>query len=169
MNKMQEIRIEKLTFNIGVGESGAKLDKAIKLLTTLTGQKPIATKAKKRIPTWGLRPGLTIGAKVTLRKNQNEVLKRMLDSIGNKLPLSKLGDGTFSFGIPEYIQIPDAKYDIEIGIMGLSVAATLQRPGYRVKKRINKNKIPRNHLISKDETAEFLKVKFNTKLEEEEK
>jgi|SRR3989344_3490503 len=167
MNKMQEIRIEKLTFNMGVGDSGSKLDKAMKLLNTLTGQKPIATKAKRRIPTWGLRPGLTIGAKVTLRENKEEVLKRMLEAMGNKLEISKIGEGTFSFGIPEYLQIPDAKYDVEIGMMGLGVTATLERPGYRIKRRLNKKHIPKRHLISQKETIEFLKTKFNVQFGEE--
>ena len=169
MNKMQEIKIEKLTFNIGVGDSGTKLDKATKLLTILTGQKPIPTKAKKRIPTWGLRPGLTIGSKVTLRKNQDAMLKKMLESRGNKLSENTIGAGTFSFGIPEYIQIPDAKYDVEIGIMGLSVAATLERPGFRIKKRLNKCKIAKKHLISKEDTINFLKTRFNVQFGEEQR
>ena len=165
MNKMKEIRIEKVVLNIGTGEAGAKLDKALKLLNTLTDQKPISTKAKKRIPTWGLRPGLTIGAKVTLRKNQEKVLKRMLEAVGNNLNPKKIGAGTLSFGIPEYILIPDTKYDIEIGMIGLSVTVTLARPGFRIKRRrLKQKKIPSSHQITKEETEAFLKEKFGTQI-----
>ncbi len=165
MNKMKEIRIEKVTLNIGTGEAGNKLDKAMKLLQTLANQKPVPTTAKKRIPTWGVRPGMTIGAKVTLRKNQDIVVEKMLRGVGNKLSLKKIGEGTFSFGVPEYIQLPDAKYDMEIGIIGFGIMVTLERPGFRIKRRaVKKTSIPRRHLISKEETADFLKAKFNTKI-----
>lgn len=165
MNKMKEIRIEKVTLNIGTGEAGNKLDKAMKLLQTLANQKPVPTTAKKRIPTWGVRPGMTIGAKVTLRKNQDIVVEKMLRGVGNKLSLKKIGEGTFSFGVPEYIQLPDAKYDMEIGIIGFGIMVTLERPGFRIKRRaVKKTNIPRRHLISKEETADFLKAKFNTKI-----
>jgi|TARA_B100001971_G_C18092622_1_gene484348 large subunit ribosomal protein L5 len=161
MNKMKEIRIEKITLSIGTGEAGAPLEKALKLLKTLTNQKPIATKAKKRIPTWGIRLGLTIGTKVTLRKDQEATFKRMLEAVGNKIDPKKIGSGTISFGVPEYITIPDTKYDIEIGMIGLGVTATLERPGFRVKKRkLQSRKIHHSHLITKEETIEFLKSKF---------
>src|SRR3989344_148100 len=165
MNAMKEIRIEKITFNIGTGEAGSKLDKAVKLLQTLTAQKPVATIAKRRLPTWGVRPGMTIGAKVTVRKNQDKVIEKMLQAVGNKLSIKKIGNGEFSFGIPEYIEIPGAKYDLDIGIIGLGVTVTLERRGFRVKRMsVKKMKIPQRHLISKEETIEFLKTKFNTKI-----
>ena len=150
---------------MGTGEAGARLEKATKLLKTLTGQKPVLTKAKKRIPTWGLRLGLTIGAKVTIRKNQEAVLKRMLEAVGNRIDPKKISEGTFSFGIPEYIQIPDAKYDIDIGMVGLGVTVTFERPGFRVKKRrLQPKKIPLRHNISKEEILEYLKSKFGTEI-----
>ncbi|MAG45366.1 MAG: 50S ribosomal protein L5 [Nanoarchaeota archaeon] len=165
MNKMKEIRIEKVTLSIGTGEAGAKLDKALKLLNSIADQKPISTKAKKRIPTWGIRLGLTIGAKVTLRKDQEATFKRMLEAIGNKIDPKKIGPGTISFGVPEYITVPDTKYDIEIGMIGLGVTATLERPGFRVKKRkLQQRKLPASHLITKEETIEFLKSKFGTEV-----
>ena len=67
MNKMQEIKIEKITLNIGVGETGDKLEKASRLLKTITGESPIKTRTMKRVPTWGIRPKLDIATKVTLR------------------------------------------------------------------------------------------------------
>ncbi len=165
MNTMKDIRIEKVTFNIGTGEAGNKLEKAMKLLQSLTDQKPVSTVTKKRIPTWGIRPGMTIGTKVTVRKNQDTVVDRMLKAVGNKLSLKKIGDGTISFGIPEHILIPGTKYDMDIGILGLGVMITLERRGFRINRRtIKKTKIPRKHLISKEDTITFLKTKFNTNI-----
>lgn len=165
MNTMKDIRIEKVTFNIGTGEAGNKLEKAMKLLQSLTDQKPVSTISKKRIPTWGIRPGMTIGTKVTVRKNQDKVVDRMLKAVGNKLSLKKIGDGTISFGIPEHILIPGTKYDMDIGILGLGVMVTLERRGFRINRRtIKKTKIPRRHLISKEDTITFLKTKFNTNI-----
>jgi|SRR3989344_2795937 len=165
MNSMKEIRIEKVTLNIGIGEAGNKLEKAMKLLQTLTDQKPVPTVTKKRIPTWGVRPGMTIGVKVTVRKNKDDIAGKMLKAVGNKLSLKKIGNGEFSFGIPEYIEIPGAKYDMDIGIIGLGVMITLERKGFRIKKRmIKKGKIPKRHLITKEETVDFLKTKFDMKI-----
>jgi len=171
MNPMREIRIEKITVNIGIGEAGEKLEKAMKLLKNITGQKAIQTKSKKRIPTWSLRPGLPIACKVTLRKKlAEETLIRLLKAVENNLKPNCFDKfGNFSFGVPEYIDIPGVEYDVEIGIIGLEVAVTLERQGYRIKKRkINKKKIPSKHLISKKEAMEFVKEKFNVKLVEEE-
>ena len=61
MNKMREIRIEKITLNIGAGKDVGKLEKGVKLLKNITGINPVKTVTQKRIPTWGLRPGLPIG------------------------------------------------------------------------------------------------------------
>lgn len=157
-----------MTLNIGAGEAGAKLDKAMKLLQNITNNKPIKTKSKKRIPTWGVRPGLEIGSKVTLRRKKIELLKRLLTSIGNKLRQSQFNNGTFSFGIPEYIDIAGVNYDPEIGIIGLEVAITLERPGFRIKRRsIKTRKVPTKHDITKEETIEFVKNNFGTKIIEE--
>ena len=86
MNPMKKIDIEKITLNMCVGQPGDNLDKAIRLLNKITTSKPIKTKAKKRIPTWSIRPGLEIGCKVTLRGSKaKELLKRLLASINNQL------------------------------------------------------------------------------------
>jgi len=167
---MRKIRIEKVTLNIGVGQPGDKLEKAMKLLKNITDRKPVQTKTMKRIPTWGLRPNLPIGCKVTLRGDLAEkILNRLLKSRGNILPNSKFDNlGNFSFGIPEYIDIPDVEYDPDIGIIGLEVAVNLVRPGYRIKlRKIKKAKIPQRNRITKEEALEFIKEKFNTKIEEE--
>ncbi len=58
---MRTIKIEKLTLNIGAGKNQDKLDKGVILLKYLTGMNPVKTVTQKRIPGWGLRPGLHIG------------------------------------------------------------------------------------------------------------
>jgi large subunit ribosomal protein L5 len=165
---MRQVRIEKITLNMGVGESGPKLEKAIKLLKKITGAKPIQTKTMKRIPTWNLRPNLAIGCKVTLRKKKaEEVLVRLLNAVGNTLKPSVFSeDGNFSFGVPEYIEITGVEYDPEIGIIGLEVAVTLERAGYRIKRRRGKSKLPKKQTITKQEAIDFMKNKFNTKMGE---
>jgi len=171
MNKMQEIRIEKLTLNIGVGESGDKLDKAISLLKEISEENPVKTKTTKRIPTWNIRPKLTIGAKVTLRGEKAEkMLRRLLKSINNKIPKRKFDDyGNFSFGIKEYINIPEVEYKPEIGIIGLEAAVTLERRGFRVKKRLLRiSRVGKKHLITKEQSMDFIKNKFNAEITEKE-
>ncbi len=169
MNPMKKIRIEKITLNIGTGKPGPELEKAKKLLKAVTGEDPVETKTKKRIPTWSLRPGLAIGTKVTLRgKKAEEVLKTLIIAVENVIPERKIGkDGNFAFGIKEYIDIPGIEYDASIGIIGLEVAVTLQRAGFRIKNRhIRSKKIPQRHRISREETKQFLTKSFNVKFNE---
>lgn len=171
MNPMKNVRIEKLTLNIGSGKEQDKLEKAMKVLKNITGIQPIKTVSKKRIPSWGIRPGLPIGCKLTLRKkNTKKFLARLLEAKNNNLKPSQFDEnGNIAFGIPEYIDIPDIKYFPEIGIMGLEVCVTLERKGFRIKKRrIRKKKIPKKHRISKQEAMEFMKKEFNIKIGEQE-
>ncbi len=169
MNPMREIRIEKLTLNIGAGKDQAKLEKSMALLKNITGITPVKTFAKKRIPTWGLRPGLPIGCKLTLRgKKAEQLIPKLLDAKNNKLKESQFNEGgNISFGIHEYIDIPGVKYDPKIGIMGLEACITLERPGFRIKRRaIMKRKIPKRHQITKKEAMEFIKKRFNVEIGE---
>lgn len=164
MNEMTKIRIEKITLNIGVGEAGDKLNKATKLLEGITGVKSVQTKTMKRIPSWGLRPNLPIGTKVTLRgKKAEEILSRLFKAVDNKISPRKFdANGNFSFGVKEYLDIPGVEYDPNIGVIGLEVAVTLEKPGYRIKKRkLNQSKIGRKHLITKEEAKDFIKNKFS--------
>jgi large subunit ribosomal protein L5 len=169
MNSMKEIRIEKVTLNVGAGKDQNKLEKGMLLLKNVTGINPVKTFTNKRIPSWGLRPGLPIGCKLTLRKKKaEEILLKLLDAKDNVLnPKQFDKEGNIAFGIHEYIDIPGIRYDPKIGIMGLEVCVTLERPGFRIKKRkIMKRKIPNKHKIKKEEVIEFMEKKFNVKIGE---
>jgi len=167
---MQTPRIEKVTVNIGVGESGERLGKAEKLLEKLTTKKPIRTITKKKIPTWDLKKGEAIGCKVTLRgKDAEEVLKRTLYAKNNALPPGCFDkSGNVAFGIKEYIDIQGLKYDPDIGIFGMNVNINLGKRGYHVQRRArNPVKIPPKARVSQDEAKEFMKNNFGVKIEEE--
>ncbi len=169
MNLMKTIRIEKLTLNIGAGKDQNRLAKSVKLLKSLTGIEPVKTITQKRIAGWGLRPGLPIGCKLTLRKESaKNLLLRLFKAKENKLSETSVDNaGNISFGIAEYIDIPDAKYDPEIGITGLQVSVTLERPGYRIKRRkIMKRKITSGHKISKEDAINFLLKEFKVSVGE---
>ncbi|MBT4651325.1 50S ribosomal protein L5 [Candidatus Woesearchaeota archaeon] len=165
-NLMNEIKVAKITLNIGSGKEESRLKKALKLLQKLAPNNPVKTTAKKRIPGWGLRPGLPIGCKVTIRKDCDELIKRLFAAKENTLPRKKFdSQGNFSFGIPEYIEITGLEYDPELKIMGLEVAVTLERPGFRIKKRRNKQqKIGKNQLISQEDAINFVQQKFNVQV-----
>ncbi|HLD19054.1 MAG TPA: 50S ribosomal protein L5 [Candidatus Nanoarchaeia archaeon] len=170
-NNMRTIKVEKITLNIGSGKNPGKLDKGIKLLKSLTGVEPVKTFAHKRIPAWGLRPGLPIGCKLTLRKNAAyELLPRLLKAKDNKLSITQFdNNGNLAFGIHEYVDIPGIKYDPDIGIMGFEVCVTLERNGYRIKRRrIRPSKIPKDHTITRENAIEFMKTKFNASVGEDE-
>lgn len=164
-NKMRTIEIEKVV--LSVGSLDKELDKGIKLLEILSGMKAIKTKAKKRIPSFGIRPGLEIGGKVTIRgKKSEELLKRLLDSINNKLKPKQIKQEDFSFGIEEYIEIPGMEYQREIGMIGLNVTVVFKRKGKRVNiRKIKSGNIPKRQRVTKEEIIEFLKNKFKTEIE----
>ncbi|HJO01906.1 MAG: 50S ribosomal protein L5 [Candidatus Woesearchaeota archaeon] len=169
MNSMKQVSMEKVTLNIGAGKDQAKLEKGIKLINSITGRNPVKTFTKKRIQEWGLRPGLPIGCKLTLRKKEAlELLKRLFEAKDNTLQVSNLdNEGNISFGINEYIDIPGVKYDPDIGIMGLQVCITLKRSGFRVKSRaLKRHAIPRKHRVKREDAIDFMKNMFNLKVGE---
>lgn len=171
MNPMKQIRIEKITLNIGTGKPGAELEKAKILLEKLSGMKPAETRTQKRIPTWGLRPNLVIGCKVTVRGEEADTLLAMLLQAKDNSLSERAFDtfGNFSFGVKEYLEVPNMNYIPEVGIMGLEVAVTLQRKGFRVKHRaLRQRKIPRRHSITKEEALAFAQEKFKVHIIESE-
>lgn len=169
-NPMREIRIEKVTLNIGAGKNQDTLKKGLKLLKNITNGVPITTVTQKRLPAWGLRPGLPIGCKITLRKKRAvDIVPRLLEARTNTLKEDHFDEhGNVSFGIHEYIDIGSIKYDPEIGIMGLQVCVTLERPGFRIKRRSDKKPLGKKQRITKEESIVYFKKKFNVRIGEEE-
>jgi large subunit ribosomal protein L5 len=171
MNKMKQIYVGKLTLNVGAGRNQSKLEKGKKLITNLTGKEPVTTKAKKRIQGWNLRPGLPVGAKLTLRgKEAEDILHRLLYAKDRRVDQNSFDDhGNLSFGIPEYVDIEGLDYDTEIGMMGLQASITLKRPGHRIKERkIRKKSIPKNHRISQEQAIQYMKDEFDIIIPQEE-
>lgn len=165
-NPMKEIRVAKVTLNIGAGKNEDLLKKGLVLMKKLTPLTPVKTITQKRIPGWGLRPGLAIGCKVTVRKDADKLLKRLLVAKENILSEKIFDDlGNFSFGIPEYIEIEGMEYDPDLKIIGLEAAVTLERPGFRVKKKkIGSGSIGKKHKITKIEAINFIKKNFGVEI-----
>ncbi|MCI2414626.1 MAG: 50S ribosomal protein L5 [Candidatus Aramenus sp.] len=162
-NPMQGVKLAKVTVNIGLGESGERLEKAYKLLEELTGAKPVYTKAKKSIKEFNIRKGQPIGVMVTLRgERSKEFLKKVLSAVNFRLKASSFDNvGNVSFGIAEHVIIPGTRYDPEVGIFGMDIAITLEKPGYRVQRRKRKrSKIGPKQRVSKEEAMNFLRETF---------
>ena len=160
---MQEIKIEKVVLSIG--GVGDYLEKGYKLLTLLTdGKKPSKRKSTKRIPSLGVRPGLEVGAVVTVREGAEDLLKKMLLTIDNELKKKQLSENNFSFGIKEYIEIPGIEYQRDIGIMGFDVTVVFKRAGRRIRlKKVKRGRIPKRQNISREEIIKFMVDKYQTK------
>tara|TARA_Y100000310_G_C20089621_1_gene537625 strand:- start:50 stop:559 length:510 start_codon:yes stop_codon:yes gene_type:complete len=164
MNVMREIKMEKVVLSIG--GTAENLEKGVKLLKLITGKKPAKMKSNKRIPSLGVRPGLEIGAVVTVRKGKEELLKKILVAKDNILRKKQMSENNFSFGIKEYIEIPGIEYQREIGIIGFDVTVVFKRSGRRVKlKKIKKGRIPKRQIISKEEIIKFMEDNFQTRFE----
>jgi len=129
---MQVPKLEKIVINIGLGdtkENPKALDNAIADLESITGQKPIITKAKKSIAAFKLREGANIGCKVTLRKEKmydfayklfNVALPRVRDfrGVSNN---SFDGRGNYSLGIKEQLIFPEIEYEKIDKIRGMDI------------------------------------------------
>ncbi len=155
---MRGIRIEKVTLNIGCGDDKLKIERAKNLVEMLTANKSVATKSKKR-STFGVPKGRPLGVKTTLRgKKAEDMFSSVVKSVDNVVKASQIDkDGNISFGVKEYIDMPNVRYSPDIGMMGLDVAVTLERPGYRVKRRkVSKSIIGKSHKIYKEDTINWL-------------
>lgn len=130
---MQVPRLSKIVLNTGLGEAltNAKvLDHASEDLATLTGQRPVITRARKSIATYKLREGNPIGAKVTLRGARMYAFMERLVSVAlprtrdfrGISPDSFDGRGNYTLGIKEQIIFPEINYDKIDKIRGLEVS-----------------------------------------------
>lgn len=131
-NVFEVPRIEKVTVNMGLGEAVQNpkvIEKGVRELAAITGQKPIVTKARRSIAGFKLREGMPIGAKVTLRGERMwEFLERLIyvalprvrDFKGIK-DTSFDGNGNYSLGIREQIIFPEINYDDVDTVRGLNV------------------------------------------------
>jgi len=160
-NPMREIKIEKVVLSVGGTEE--ELQKGIKLLEVLSKRKSAKRISTKRIPSLGVRPKLEVGAVVTMRKNNEEILKRTLSAVENTLRKKQISENNFSFGIKEYIEIPGIEYIRDVGIRGLDVTVVFKRTGRRIiLKKAKRGRIPKRHMISKEEIIKFMEEHFQT-------
>ena len=132
-NSVMEVpKIEKIVINMGVGDavSNAKaLDNAVEELATITGQKPLITRAKKSIASFRLREGMPIGAKVTLRgERMYEFLDKLvsvsLPRVRDFRGVSKKafdGRGNYTLGIKEQLIFPEIDYDKVSKVRGMDI------------------------------------------------
>jgi len=131
-NVNQVPRLEKIVVNMGVGEAKENpkaIDSAVKDMTTITGQKPIVTIAKKSVANFKLRAGMKIGCKVTLRGERmyefadrfmNIALPRVRDFRGVSAD-SFDGRGNYSVGVKEQLIFPEIVYDEVDSVRGMNV------------------------------------------------
>lgn len=131
-NTMQVPRIDKVVVNIGLGseqENAKALEAAMGDITTITGQKPVMTKARKSIANFKLREGRVIGTKVTLRGNKmwcfldrliNVALPRVRDFRGVS-PEAFDGRGNYTLGLKDQLIFPEIDYDKIDKLRGMEV------------------------------------------------
>lgn len=131
-NVMEIPKVEKIVLNMGVGEAVGNpkaLDAAIADMTTIAGQKPVVTRAKKSLAAFKIREGMPIGAKVTLRgtrmyqfmdKLMNIALPRVRDFRGVS-PRSFDGRGNYTMGVKEQLIFPEIEYDKVDKLRGMDI------------------------------------------------
>jgi large subunit ribosomal protein L5 len=131
-NEMQVPKLDKIVLNMGIGEAVADSKKAVaamKDLAAIAGQKPLPTKARLSVAQFKIREGMTIGAKVTLRKDRmyefldrliTIALPRVKDFRGLK-PTSFDGRGNYAMGLKEHIVFPEINYDQIDQIWGMDI------------------------------------------------
>jgi large subunit ribosomal protein L5 len=136
---MEVPRVEKVVLNMGVGDAlkDAKLlDAAVEDLATITGQKPLVTKARKSIAGFKLREGQAIGAKVTLRNARMwEFLDRLLSTALPRirdfrgLPVRGFdGHGNYTLGVTEQLIFPEIDYDKVVKVRGMDITVVTTAP-----------------------------------------
>ena len=162
-----KVSLGKVVLNIAPGKSGEMVERASKVLETLSGQKPSQRKAKKTVRDFGIHKGEPIAVVVTVRKEKAAtVLKDLLMAKANTINESSFDDmGNLAFGIKEHIDIPGVKYDPTVGIFGMDVCVSLEKHGLRVGRRRRAQARPgRRQRVSKEEAISFIKARFGVEI-----
>jgi large subunit ribosomal protein L5 len=131
-NVMQVPTVEKIVVNVGVGDAikdGRMLEAAIDDLATISGQRPVITRARKSIAGFKLREGMAIGAKVTLRGDRMwEFLDRLLAIALPRIrdfrgldPKAFDGHGNYTIGVTEQLIFPEIDYDKIARVRGMDI------------------------------------------------
>ena len=171
-NPMRDnIYLEKVVINIGLGANEEKLDNAKMLMKKLTGREAAHTKARKRFPAFGIKQGQIIGSVVTLRGQAAEdFLKRALEANDDLLEPRSIANNSVNFGIKEYIYFTGIKYDPKIGMLGMNVNATFTRKGARIERRKIKTSVAgkKHKTLGKDELKSYLEKNFKVRVAEKE-
>lgn len=157
---MLQPRIEKVVVNLSIGKSGEPLEKATRVLKEITNQTPVKKKAKKSIRDFGIRQGEPIACVVTLRKQKAiDFLKKVLPVVDNKISKSSFDEnGNFAFGLKEHIEIAGVKYDPDVGIFGMDVCVSVNRPGRRIKIRRKQTQcVGLKHMLTPEESIAFIR------------
>lgn len=169
MNAMRELHIDKITVNIGVGEAGERLAKAQKVLKMVTGQASVQTISKHVNRDLGIRIGMPLGCKVTLRGEAAEDFLRKSLAIREQRVYEYSFDkeGNMSFGISDYTDFAGMKYDPDVGIFGMDVSVVLRRKGGRISTRaLLKRKASRGHRVDRDEAIQYMKDNYEVEVVE---
>ncbi len=166
-NAMQAIRINKVVVNIGIGSEEKHAEAAKRLLELMTGMKPAEEISRRRAPAFKITKGQVIGAFITLRgQKANELLRRLLDAVDNRVKDSSITQNSLSFGIKEYIDIRGIKYDPAIGMLGMNVNVSFGRKGARVRyrKRMSSHVPDRHGIVGRDLIKDFVKKEYNVEV-----